>query len=291
MPIMSNPPDPDPVTPRIVCPPGACDSHIHVFGPVSRYPFTAKAAYHSPDALPETYIALQKVLGLERAVIIHPTALGPDHARTLDAMAAYPERFRGVAVPAPDTPDAELQRMHKLGMRGIRVAMVKHYPNAQGLEGDLIKRAAGLGWHTQFLIDGEMLPDVEKKLMALPGDVVIDHMGRIPAQHGTGHPGFQTLLRMLGTGKVWVKLSGPMRFSASDRMPYADTLPFAKALVACNPERLVWGSDWPHINYNTGQMPNDGPLIDMLLDWVPDAARRKRILVDNPCKLYDFPPA
>lgn len=291
MPIMSNPPDPNPAKPRIVCPPGACDSHIHVFGPASRYPFTAKAAYHSADALPETYIALQKVLGLERAVIIHPTALGFDQARTLDALTAYPDRFRGIAVPGPDTPDAELARMHKLGMRGIRVAMVKHYPNAQGLQSDLIKRAATLGWHTQFLIDGEMLPDVENTLMALPGDVVIDHMGRVPAKLGVSHPGFQTLLRMLATGKVWVKLSGPMRFSAADRMPYADTLPFAKALVACNPERLVWGSDWPHINYNHGQMPNDGPLIDMLLDWVPDAATRQRILVDNPCKLYDFPPA
>jgi predicted TIM-barrel fold metal-dependent hydrolase len=289
MPIMSNPPDPAPRRPRLVAPQGSCDSHIHVFGPASRYPFSPKAAYHSPDALPETYLALQAVLGLERAVIIHPTALGEDQSRTLDALAAYPGRFRAVAVPAPSTSDAELDRMHRLGVRGIRHAIVSHFPNAQGLAADLARRGADRGWHSQLLVDGDHLEDLAPKLMALPGDVVIDHMGRVPAELGIGHPGFQALLRLLDSGRVWVKLSGPMRFSASDRFPYADTLPFARALVACNPERLVWGSDWPHINYNSGVMPNDGDLVDMLLEWAPDESVRRRILVDNPARLYDFP--
>jgi 2-pyrone-4,6-dicarboxylate lactonase len=292
MPIMSQPPDPNPKPPRFTPPKGACDCHIHVFGPADKYPFDPGAAYHSPDALPETYIALQDVLGLERAVIIHPTALGRGaNARTMDALAQYPARFRAVAVPDAGVDDATLKRMHDLGVRGLCFTSVTHYANAPRLDKALAARAADLGWHAQFLLEGEQLPAMEADIRSLPCDVVVDHMGRVPAHLGVYHPAFQTLLRLLDTGRVWVKLSGPMRFSATDRMPYADTLPFAQALVAANPDRLVWGSDWPHINYNKGVMPNDGALLDMMLDWVPDEATRNRILADNAARLYDFPPA
>ena len=292
MPIQSQPPDPNPKTPKLQTPAGACDSHIHIFGPADTYPFDAGAAYHSPDALPETYVAWQDTLGLARAVIIHPTALGRGaNARTMDALKFDPERFRGIAVPDADVSDATLQEMHDAGMRGCRFTSVGTYANAPALDTALAARIADLGWHGQFLLEGEDLPDMKDVLLSLPCDVVIDHMGRVPAALGVDHPAFQTLLRMLDTGKVWVKLSGPMRFSAEDRMPYGDTLPFAKALVAANPERLVWGSDWPHINYNQGVMPNDGDLLDMMLDWVPDEATRARVLVDNPARLYDFPAA
>jgi 2-pyrone-4,6-dicarboxylate lactonase len=290
MPIMSQPPDPNPKTPKLKAPPGACDTHIHIFGPVADYPFHPGAAYHSPDALPETYAQWQDTLGLERAVVIHPTALGAGvNARTLDTLAAEPERYRGVAVPEADIDTAGLQQMHDLGVRGCRFTSVGNYANAPGLDKQLAARIADFGWHAQFLLEGEQIPDMQSDILNLPCDVVIDHMGRVPAHLGVNHPAFQTLLRMLDTGKVWVKISGPMRFSNEDRMPYADTLPFAHALVAANPERLVWGSDWPHINYNKGEMPNDGDLLDMLLDWAPDEATRNRILVDNPAKLYDFP--
>lgn len=288
MPAMSAPPRPHPRRPKLSCPPGATDAHIHLFGPAAKYPFSPGAAYHSPDALPQTYIGWQNALGLGRAVIVHPTALGLDNARTLDALAAYPERFRGIAVPAPDVSDAELDRMHALGIRGIRFTSVAAYANAPRLDTRLAARIAQRGWHCQFLLDGVDLPALEPALMALPTDIVIDHMGRIPADLGVNHPGFQTLLRMLDSGKAWVKLSGPMRFSKADRLPYADTLAFARELVKCNPERLVWGSDWPHINY-AGVMPNDGDLLDLLLDWAPDARTRHRILVENACQLYDFP--
>jgi predicted TIM-barrel fold metal-dependent hydrolase len=289
MPVMSQPPDPHPRRPKLEAPPGACDCHIHLFGPTEKYPFDANAAYHAEDALPETYIAWQKTLGLSRAVIIHPTALGRNNARTLDALALYPERFRAVAVPADDVGDAELDRMHELGVRGCRFTSVATYANAPALNKDLIARIAARGWHAQFLLEGQQLPEMHDDLMALPCDVVIDHMGRVPADLGTHHPAFRTLLRMLESGKVWVKLSGPMRFSKQDRMPYSDTLAFARRLVETNPERLVWGSDWPHINYNHGVMPNDGDLLDLMHDWVPDEATRNRILADNPAVLYDFP--
>ena len=291
MPIMSNPPDSAPKAPKLKAPPGACDSHIHLFGPVERYPFAENAAYHSPDALPETYIDWQETLGLSRAVIIHPTALGRNNARTTDALAADPDRFRAIAVPADDVGDAELDRMHELGVRGCRFNSVGTYANAPRLDKDLVARIAERGWHAQFLLEGEQIPEMRDDLLGLPYDVVVDHMGRVPADLGTDHPAFKALLEMLETGTVWVKLSGPMRFSSRDRMPYADTLAFARKLVETNPERLVWGSDWPHINYNHGVMPNDGDLLDMMLDWAPDEAVRNRILVDNAAALYDFPAA
>ncbi len=290
MPLMSHPPDPAPRQPRLAAPAGACDCHIHFFGPVEKYPFADDAAYHSADALPETYIALQRVLGLERAVVVHPTALGRDNRRLLDTLAAYPNRFRGVAVPPDNVTDAELDRMHALGVRGCRFTSVATYANAPRLDTRLVARIAERGWHAQFLLEGTQLPEMAETLLSLPCEVVIDHMGRIPASLGIRHPAFQTLLRMLDSGRVWVKLSGPMRFSSENRMPYADTLPFAQALVAANPERLVWGSDWPHINYNHGVMPNDGELFDLLLDWAPDEEVRNRILAENPARLYDFPP-
>lgn len=289
MTIMSNPPVANPSKPKLTCPPGACDSHIHIFGPADKYPFAPTAAYHSPDALPETYIAWQNTLGLSRAVVIHPTALGLNNARTLDALAAYPERFRAVAVPPADVGNAELDRMHKLGVRGVRFTSVATYAHAPRLNTALAARIADRGWHSQFLLEGAELADMAPALMALPTDIVIDHMGRVPADLGIHSAGFQALLRMLDSGKVWVKLSGPMRFSRCYRMPYKDTLPFAHELVKRNPDRLVWGSDWPHINYNQGVMPDDGQLLDLLLEWVPDERTRHRILVENACKLYDFP--
>ncbi len=275
---------------NLKAPPGACDSHIHFFGPTTRYPFAGDAAYHSPDALPETYFALQNALGLERAIVIHPTALGArGNTRTLDALAGWPDRLRGVAVLDRTVDDDTLDRMHALGVRGCRFNSVSAYANAPGLDLRLVERIAERGWHAQFLIGGEQIPAMRDTITSLPCPAVIDHMGRVPAHLGVDCDAFRTLLEMLETGQVWVKVSGPMRFSNEPGMPYADTLPFARALVAANPERLVWGSDWPHINYNHGTMPDDGSLLDMMLDWVPDEAVRNRILADNPAELYGFP--
>ncbi len=293
MAVMSNPPDPNPRRPRLTCGAGGWDCHIHLFGPKPHYGLIPDAAYDTADALPETYIALQETLGLERAVIVQATVQGHDHRRLLDALRQYPERFRAIAVPATDISDAEIEEMHRLGVRGIRVVS-----GATGLVGNdaraqfderLIARVAELGWHVQALGLGADILTLKDRLLALPTAFVIDHAGLVRADRGVNHPQFRAVLELLDSGRCWVKLSGPMRFSMQRSLPYDDTLPFYRALVDRVPERLVWGSDWPHINYNHGIMPNDGDLLDMMLDWVPDEAMRNRILVDNAAMLYDFP--
>lgn len=224
-------------------------------------------------------------------MIIQATVQGHDHGRLLDALRQYPDRFRAVAVPHPDITDTELSEMHALGVRGVRVAMA-----GTGLVGDdargrfnddLIARVAELGWHLQLFCRGIDLLDVKEKLIGLPTEFVIDHLGLVRPDEGVEGSQFRTLLELLDSGRGWVKLSGPMRVSRQREMPYDDTLPLYQALARHNPERLVWGSDWPHIHYNQGVMPNDGDLLDLLLDWAPDAALRQRILVDNPRTLYD----
>ncbi len=295
MPTMSQPPDPEPRKPRLQCPPGACDSHIHLFGPKPRYGLVADAAYDTEDALPESHARLQQVLGLSRAVVVQATVQGHDHDRLLDALREDPARYRGIAVPQPEVSDAELDRMHALGVRGIRVVTRGTGLSGSGdsrsrLDRSLIDRIAARGWHVQVFAQGRELPELRDALLELPCDVVIDHAGLVPADLGPRHPDFEALLEMLDSGRVWVKLSGPIRFSRQRSLPYSDTLPFYRALVDRSPERLVWGSDWPHIHFR-GVMPNDGDLLDLLLEWAPEAGLRERILVDNPARLYDFPPA
>ncbi len=288
MPMLSNPPDPTPKRPRLAPPPGACDCHVHLFGPADKYPYAPEAGYHAHDATPDDLIALQDRLGLTRAVLIQPTALGRDNSRLLDALAAFPDRFRGVVVPPDDVTDADLDAMHDLGVRGVRFAMIGKYAGGQALDGKLVARIAERGWHAQIWCEGEKLTELRPRLEALPCDVVFDHMGHLPARSGVANPAFASLLDMLDNGRTWVKISGPMRFSAQDRMPYSDTDAFARALIARRPDRCVWGSDWPHIAYNHGQMPNDADLLDQLLGWAPDEAVRRRLLTDNPARLYGF---
>lgn len=291
MAVMSNPPDLNFRKPALVCPAGAWDCHIHLFGPKPKYKLVSDAAYDTPDAPPETYIALQQALGLEHAVIVQTMVQGRDHSRLLDTLRQYPGRFRGIAVPAPDTSDEQLREMDSLGVRGIRVVVSTGLagvgaPAGAGFDRRLIARASELGWHVQVVAGGEQLLQLKDMLLALPAEVVIDHAALPRAELGVNHPTFQVVLELLDTGRCWVKLSGPMRFSSQRRLPYDDTLPFYRELVRRAPQRLVWGSDWPHVAYNEGIMPNDADLLDLLLDWAPDAALRHRILVGNPARLY-----
>jgi predicted TIM-barrel fold metal-dependent hydrolase len=291
MAVMSNPPDPNFRKPALVCAEGAWDCHIHLFGPKPAYGLVSDAAYDTPDALPQTYIALQKALGLEHAVIVQTMVQGHDHSRLLDALRQHPGRFRGIAVPAGDVSDAQLEEMDRLGVRGIRVVVSTGLagvgaPADAGLDRRLIARVSELGWHVQVVAGGEHLLQLKDLLPALPTEVVIDHAGLPRVELGVNHPHFQVVLELLDTGRCWVKLSAPMRFSARRRLPYDDTLPFYRELVRRAPERLVWGSDWPHVAYTEGVMPNDADLLDLLLDWAPDAALRRRILVENPSRLY-----
>jgi predicted TIM-barrel fold metal-dependent hydrolase len=289
MPILTQAPDPDPKTPKLALPHGSCDAHIHLFGPADKYPFAPDSPYISRDALAETYIALQGKLGLARAVIVSGGGYGRDCRLMADTLARYPDRFRGIALLPEDASAAELARLNGLGVRGLRMMSSTRGGHLPTYSRDIAVRAAELGWHVQFYPHGTDIIDYADRLLALPNTIVLDHFASIPAAGGTEQPAFQTLLRMLDTGRVWVKLSGPMRCTLQN-VPYPAVTPLARALVRHAPERLVFGTDWPHVNLDGREMPNDGDLVDLLAEWVPDTATRTRILVDNACVLYGFPP-
>jgi predicted TIM-barrel fold metal-dependent hydrolase len=207
----------------------------------------------------------------------------------LDTLQRFPQHFRGIAVPPERLSAQEIDHMHALGVRGVRFTT---HPRGKHLAPILPQLAAAIaerGWHVQFYAHAGGIVEAADRLLALPNDIVLDHFGTIVAAEGLNQPAFKTILRMLETGRVWVKLSGPMRCSRLD-LPYSDMTAFALALVKHAPERMVWGSDWPHPNMNDQNMPNDGDLLDLMLDWVPDITTRNRILVDNARALYDFGP-
>lgn len=282
-------PDRNPRAPRFAPPPGATDTHAHVFGPAQNYDWTPDRSYTPPDSPTSEYMALLDRLGLDRGVIVQPSVYGTDNRATLDALRSEPDRLRGVAVVDADVSDAEIERMHGLGVRGVRFNLLYRGGVAYEAAETLSRRIAPLGWHLQFLIDISEFDGFAAKLAALPVPVVIDHMGHMNAAKGVDHPAFRDLLALLADGRTWVKLSGSYRVSAQETLPYDDVRPLARALVSARSDRMVFGTDWPHPAV-TRPMPNDGDLLDLLADWVPDEATRKRILCDNPAVLYDFPP-
>ena len=280
-------PDPNPRRPALAAPPGACDCHFHVFGPIREFPYLPGRSYTPPEASVEAYRRVMTALGIERCVIIQPSVYGTDNACTLAAMARLGPGCHGVAVLGDEVTEAELESMNAAGMRGVRFNLL--YEGGPGL-GPLTRvaeRIAPFGWHVQLLIDGRGLPEMRPSLDALPVPIVVDHMGHIPAAAGVDHPGNRALIRLAREGRCWVKLSGA--YYLSDAWPrYADVAPLARALIAAAPERMVWGTDWPHPAAR-GKVPNDGDVMDLLADWTDgDAALRRRVLVDNPARLYGF---
>lgn len=273
---------------RFTPPPLSCDSHLHFYGPLDAYPVAADHAYEVPDATPAQFIAEQRAVGLERAVVVHANASGRDNRRTLDALREYPASFRGIVTPPLETPsDARLQAWDRAGVRGVRFSYVGRPGPGMALDERLAARIAGLGWHAQVHVAGDQIVGLADRLLALPCPVVIDHMARIPAHWGVDCEAFQTLLRLVDSGRVWVKLSAPMRLSSQALAPYADVQPFARALVERAVERMLWGSDWPNVNF-AGVVPSYAQLLDLLFDWAPEASQRQRILVDNPARVYGF---
>jgi 2-pyrone-4,6-dicarboxylate lactonase len=288
MAILTQGPDPNTKRPKLAAPPGACDTHMHLFGPAARYPFAPDSPYTSRDALPATFFALQDRLGLSTAVIVSPGGYGRNSALLADTLAQYPERFRGIALMPDDTPDSEFARLTELGVRGLRMMSGKRGGHVPHLAHEIAARAYEHGWHVQFYPHGTDIVEYGDKLLALQNDIVLDHFASIPAEGGIDQPAVKTVLRMLDTGRVWLKLSGAMRCT-SENFPYPSVTPLAHAFVRHAPERMVWGSDWPHVNLDGREMANDGDLLDLLAEWVPDAATRDRILTDNANRLYGFP--
>lgn len=276
-------------------PPGACDSHAHVFGPYARHRLAEDRSYTPAEHPADDFIAHLDRLGLARGVLVTASAYGTDNGAVLEALQRYPDRLRGIAVPAPGTTDAELDLWHAAGVRGVRVNLFRKnghsvYRNGVGIEvlEALAPRIAERGWHAQIWIHAPDLPALAPRLLRLGLPLVIDHMGRMAAQQATGDPGFQCLCRMLADGAAWTKISGADRLTGNGP-PYEDVDPLARALLAANIERVVWGSDWPHINYFVpGQVPDDGELLNLLARWLPDEARRQQVLVHNPARLYGF---
>jgi predicted TIM-barrel fold metal-dependent hydrolase len=280
-------PDPHPKKPKIKAPPGACDSHIHLFGPAAKYPFAPDSPYTSRDALPETFMALQDTLGLSTAVIVSPGGYGRNYTLLADVLTKYPKRFRGVALMRDDTPSSEFGRLTKLGVRGLRMMSRKRGQHVPNFSREIAARAHEHGWHVQFYPHGTDIIEYADKLLALPNQVVLDHFASIPAAGGVDQPAVKAVLKMLDSGRVWLKLSGPMRCT-EESFPYPSVTPMAQLFAKHAPERMVWGSDWPHVNLDGREMPNDGDLLDLLAEWVPEAAVRNRILTQNAKALYGF---
>jgi len=287
----SPPHDAHPRRPGVEVPALACDVHAHVCGPHERYPLIAERLYTPPDASPADFRHMLDAVGVARGVLVQPSIYGYDNRAMLDGLATDPERLRGVAVVPFDVADAELDRLHAAGVRGVRANIVDlktgkgQLPLAELTS--LARRIERLGWHVEFLMHVDEFPDLDRQLADFPVPVVFGHLGYVPTAKGLGTQGFAALLRLMRDGKAWVKLTAPYRLTLS-AMPYADVAPFAQALVDAAPDRLLWGSDWPHVFIRTA-MPNDGALFDVFASWVPDAALRKRILVDHAAEVYGFP--
>jgi predicted TIM-barrel fold metal-dependent hydrolase len=282
---LTAPPDPHPRVPKLRAPPQACDCHFHLFGPASRYPFRPESRYISADALPETYFDLQRVLGLSRGVVVSGGGYGTDYGHLEHMLERFPERLRGIVLPPADLAAPEIRRLERLGVRGMRFISPKRFSTLPALDEALARRAFdAAGWQVHLYAGGDLEAHAAR-LQGLPNTVVLDHFGGIDADLGDRQMEMRVLLELLDSGKVWVKLSGPMRCTKNN-FPYAALTPIARRLVEHAPERLLWGSDWPHVNMNDRPMPNDGDLLDLLADWVPDDSMQRKILEGNPAKLF-----
>jgi predicted TIM-barrel fold metal-dependent hydrolase len=284
-------PDPLPTKAKFTIPAGAIDSHAHIFGTEPDYPYSPRRGYTPPEAALSTYLELHRALGgIERAVLTQPSVYGTDNSCMLDAVDAMDGKFLAIAAVDEDVTDKELENLHERGVRGARVNIVDKggMPfDGIGAVRKFTERVKDLGWHLEVLIHVHEFEDLRATMNSMAVDVSFGHLGYMKTDNGIDHPGFQEFLDLLRDGNSWVKLTGTYRITTSERTPYADISPYAKAILAANEDRVVWGTDWPH-PFVPGVMPNDGALLDHLADWAPDEAQRRKILVDNPEKLYGF---
>jgi 2-pyrone-4,6-dicarboxylate lactonase len=279
-------PDPNPRPPRSPLPEGSCDCHAHVFGPQDAFPYLPNAAYIPPDALPRDYARMLGTIGCRRAVLVQPSNYGTDNRCMVAALTSGLFDFRGVAVVDETVSDGELEALNRAGVRGIRINLSSKTPGIPLEQAPkLAARIKPLGWHLQFFLRIGQVPALEQVIAQIPVPCVIDHFGHAPATGGLESPEFSILLRLARLAHVWFKLIGPYRISTQWPL-YPNVAPLARALVAAAPDRCVWGTDWPHPN--TAYMPNDGDLADALAERLPDAGTRRRVLVDNPGRLYGF---
>ena len=284
-----SPPDFAPRRPQLSLPAGSCDCHAHVIGPAARYALSAQRIYTPPDCVAADYQAMLTAIGVTRAVLVQPSIYGSDNRLLVDTLnTAGTAELRGVAVLAGDEDDAELARLHQAGVRGARVNLVDRAERDARLPlaalHALAARIAPLGWHLELLVHVDEAGADLQALAELPLPLVFGHLGYLSLGRGIDDPGFRALLALMRSGQAWVKLSGPYRLTR-EALPYPAVDDMAMALREAAPQRLVWGSDWPHVMLR-GNMPNDAELVDLLARWLPDAALRLQVLVDNPQVLY-----
>ncbi|MGD8323967.1 MAG: amidohydrolase family protein [Gammaproteobacteria bacterium] len=281
-------PDPDTRTPDYKPPPGATDAHCHIFGPGDVYPYAADRSYTPPDAPLERFRELQATLGLERAVLVNASCHGTDNTVILDAIAQSGGKYRGVANVDGSVSDAELERLHEGGIRGIRFNFVQHLGGTPDLAEfhRLVNRIRSLDWHVVLHFDAADLLEFEEMLLGLPVPFIIDHMGRVPTKDGLDQRPFEILLETARMENCWVKICGAERISSAGP-PFTDAVPFGQAILDVCPDRVLWGTDWPHPNIKK-YMPNDGDLVDLIPLFMPDEALQRAVLVDNPHRLYGF---
>ncbi|HEY9281567.1 MAG TPA: amidohydrolase family protein [Eoetvoesiella sp.] len=279
------------ITPvRARLPANACDSHCHIFGPAAKFPYIEERPYTPPDASFEKLRALHRKLSISRAVIVQPGCHGFDMSAVLDALDRGQGQYRGVALLAPDVTSEQIKQLDARGVRGARFNFVSHLGGSGWQD---VERTAQLiapyGWHICIHTDKASLPGLLPLLKQLNVPFVMDHMGRVAADEGVDSPIFQALLTLKDHPNAWVKISGIDRVSSSGKRPFDDGRPLVGKLIETMPDRLLWGSDWPHPNVR-GDMPDDGELVNVFTELCPDPALQERILVTNPQTLYRFSP-
>jgi len=279
---------PNPSKPRFTPPPGAVDAHCHVFGPAAAFPYAPERKYTPCDASKDQLFALRDLLGFERNVIVQATCHGSDNRALLDALAHSNGCARGVASVAPDVSDAELHRLHEAGIRGVRFNFLRRLADFTPREVlmRIAERIAPLGWHVVVYFEAQDLPELWDFFTRLPTTVVVDHMGRPDVSQPVDGPQFERFVRLMREHpNVWSKVSCPERMSVSGPPAYDDVVPFAQRLVENFPDRVLWGTDWPHPNLKA-HMPDDGTLVDMIPRIARTAQLQQLLLVDNPTRLY-----
>jgi predicted TIM-barrel fold metal-dependent hydrolase len=292
---VSLPPDPNTRAPHWGLPPGACDTHAHIFGPPDIFPYADERRYTPPAAPLEHYRNMQKITGLGRAVFVTPTAHGYDNRVILNAIAQLGESARGIANIDSSFDEAALDELHRGGMRGARFHLMDDRHGSEEHLSEQLPRLKKRNWILDLHVDPKDFIDHERFIRALPTTTIIDHMARVRGSDGVDHPAFSLLLELLKDDRFWVKLcsfdkiSGVPKAHVEGGLPFMDMVPFARAVIEAAPDRVIWGTDWPHGNtFTPGRVPNEGDLLDLLAVIAPDAALRKRILVDNPVRLFGF---
>ncbi|WP_371425370.1 amidohydrolase [Tardiphaga sp.] len=279
-------PDPHTKVPKFKLPPLACDAHTHIFGPGAKYPYVG--SYIPPDAPLEDFRALHGKLGIGRAVIVNASVHGTDNRVALDAIAVSGGRYRAVANIDGTITEQGLRELHEGGFRGCRFNFVRHLGGTPDMKvfHRIIDMIAPMNWHVDLHFDAVDLPDYADLLAKLPVIYTIDHMGRVKAGDGLEQRPFRTLIDLMKRDeKCWVKVSGCERVTSMGP-PFTDAVPFAKTICETAPDRVIWGTDWPHPNVKA--MPNDGDLVDLIPLFAPDPVIQQKILVDNPARLFEF---